>query len=194
MTTPALWAKTGATTHGTLPMLARLLLLRHLLAAGALAALAGCGAGGDGLRNLDTELAGPDEFSVLPGRPLTMPDSRALPPPTPGGTNRTDQTPLADAIAALGGNPAAARAGGIPAQDAALVAFAARAGTDPAIRQTLAREDAAFRSRASSGPSFNILGKDRYYPAYARFALDAYAELERLRAAGIDVPTAPPLR
>jgi hypothetical protein len=166
---------------------------RALLAPLVLLALSACGAGGDGLRNLDSELAGPDEFSVLPGLPLTIPDSRALPPPTPGGANRTDQNPAAEAIAALGGNPAAVRAGGIPAQDAALVAFAGRAGTDPAIRQTLAQEDAALRARAG-GLSFNILGKDRYYPAYARFALDAYAELARLRAAGIDVPTAPPLR
>lgn len=174
-------------------MQARPISLRPLLVMLALAGLAACGAGGDGLRNLDTELAGPDEFSVLPSRPITIPDTLALPPPTPGGANRTDQNPAAEAIAALGGNPAAARAGGIPAQDAALVAFAGRAGTDPAIRQTLAREDAAFRARAG-GLSFNILGKDRYYPAYARFALDAYAELARLRAAGIDVPTAPPLR
>ena len=174
-------------------MQARPPLPRALLAPLALLALAACGADSDGLRNLDTELAGPDEFSVLPSRPITIPDTLALPPPTPGGANRTDQNPTAEAIAALGGNPAAARAGGIPAQDAALIAFAGRAGTDPAIRQTLAREDTALRARAG-GLSFNILGKDRYYPAYARFALDAYAELARLRAAGIDVPTAPPLR
>jgi hypothetical protein len=148
--------------------------------------------GGDGLRNLDSDLAGPDEFSILPTRPITIPDTFALPPPTPGGTNRTDQTPNADAIAVLGGDPSAIRAGGIPAQDTALVAFAARQGTDPAIRQTLAQEDAAFRARAG-GPSFNIFGSDRYYPAYARYALDAYRELARLRAAGVTVPTAPPL-
>lgn len=167
---------------------------RALFAALALLALSACGAGGSGLRNLDTELAGPDEFSVLPGRPLTIPPGIDLPPPTPGGANRTDQTPAADAVVALGGNPAAQRAGGIPAQDAALVAHAGRAGTDPAIRQTLATEDAAFRARAAGGGAFNFLGKDRYYPAYARFALDAYAELDRLRPSGIDLPTAPPLR
>jgi hypothetical protein len=154
--------------------------------------LAACGSGSDGLRNLDAELAGPDEFSVLPGRQLVMPDSIALPPPTPGGTNLADPNPRGDAVAALGGDPFALQAGGIPAQDTALLAFAARAGSDPAIRTTLAQEDAAFRTRAG-GFSFNLFGTDRYFPAYARFALDAYAELARLRASGVNVPTAPPL-
>jgi hypothetical protein len=156
-------------------------------------ALAACGAGGSGLRNLDAELAGPDEFSILPSQPIVIPDTLSLPPPTPGGANRTDQNPAADALVALGGSPAATRAGGIPAQDAALLAFASRNGTDPAIRQTLADEDAAFRARAGGGLSFNILGRDQYYPAYARSALDAYDELARLRAQGVSVPTAPPL-
>lgn len=178
--------KTGAMTTKRPAMTARHLLLLLPLA------LAACGAGGDGLRNLDTELAGPDEFSVLPTLPLVIPDTTALPQPTPGGTNLADQNPRADAVAALGGDPAALGAGAIPAGDAALLAFAARAGTDPVIRATLAAEDAAFRARAG-GFAFNILGNDRYYPVYARFALDAYAELARLRAAGVRVPTAPPL-
>lgn len=189
MTPAAPSAKTeGATAPGTAMQRQTIPLLFALLV------LQACGAGGDGLRNLDTELTGPDEFSVLPSLPMTIPATLDLPEPTPGGSNRTDRNPAADAVAALGGNPAAARAGGIPARDAALVAHAARAGSDPMIRQTLAREDAAFRARAASGPSFNIFGRDRYFPAYARFALDAYAELARLRAAGVAVPTAPPLR
>jgi hypothetical protein len=167
---------------------------RPLLALLTVATLAACGGGGDGLRNLDTELTGPDEFSVLPSLPLTIPDQLTLPPPTPGGANRTDQNPVGDAMVVLGGDPAAARAGGIPASDAALVAFAARNGTDPTIRQTLAQEDADFRARAGTGLSLNLLGNDQYYPAYARFALDAYDELDRLRAQGVAVPTAPPLQ
>jgi hypothetical protein len=167
--------------------------VRLLLVPFAVLALAACGAGGDGLRNLDTELTGPDEFSVLPSQPLVMPDTITLPPPTPGGTNRTDQNPIGDAVAALGGDPGAVRAGGIPARDAALVAYASRAGTDPDIRQALAEEDAAFRARAAAGLSLNLLGNDQYYPAYARWVLDAYEELARLRAAGVTVPSAPPL-
>lgn len=188
MTAPAASAKTGNTAAGSHVMQTRTIALTL-----ALAALSACGGGGDGLRNLDTELTGPDEFSVLPSQPLTIPDQLALPPPTPGGSNRTDQNPQGDAVAALGGDPAAARAGGIPTQDAALVAYSARLGTDPGIRQSLADEDAAFRARAGAGLSLNLLGNDQYYPAYARFALDAYDELARLRAAGVAVPSAPPL-
>jgi hypothetical protein len=151
--------------------------------------LAAC-SGGRTLHQLDEGLIGPDEFRVLPTLPLAMPETLALPVPTPGGTNRTDRNPNAEAIAALGGQPSAAFAGGIPTRDAALVSAAGRNGVDPAIRQTLATEDAAFRQRSLTLSPF---GGDRYFRAYARQALDAYAELERFRALGIAVPTAPPL-
>ena len=40
---------------------------------------------------------GPDEFTIIPGKPLQAPESyAALPTPTPGGSNLTDQNPLAD--------------------------------------------------------------------------------------------------
>ena len=54
---------------------------------------------------------------------------------------------IEDAVAALGGNPDRLRDQGIGAADQALVAQATRTGTDPAIRQTLATEDARWRSR-----------------------------------------------
>lgn len=162
------------------------------LAGLALIALCACSGGSDGLHRLDSGLVGPDDFSNLPTLPIAVPATNALLPPTPGGTNRTDQNPDADAIAALGGSPAAAFAGGIPAGDLALLSYAGRGGTDPAIRQTLATEDAAFRSRAALGGSFNFWGSDRYYPAYASQSLDAYAELARFRAAGVPGPSAPP--
>ncbi len=151
--------------------------------------LASCGGGGDGLRRFAAS-AGPDEFSVQPSRPLELPGTTAL--PAPGGGNRADVDPVGDAIVLLGGNPAAARAGGIPASDQALVAQVSRGGTDPEIRATLAAEDASFRSGARLGGIFNLAGRDRYFQAYARQALDAYAELERFRALGIAVPSAPP--
>lgn len=157
----------------------------------ALAVLVAC-SGGRGLRVLDTAGAGPDEFSVVPVRPLELPPTTALPPPTPGGNNLADPRPRSDAAAVLGGAGAALSAGGIPASDAALVAQASRNGLDPTIRQTLAAEDAAFRSRAGTLGLFNPFGRDRYFPAYRRQALDAYAELERFRAAGVAVPSAPP--
>jgi len=152
--------------------------------------LAGCSANG-GLMVVDSG-PGPDEFSVMPLRPLEMPATLELPQPTPGGANRTDPNPIGDAILALRGNPAAATAGGIPARDAALVAHTSRNGVEPGIRATLAAEDEALRARASTLRGFNPLGNDRYFPTYARWALDAYAELARFRALGVATPTAPP--
>ena len=71
-------------------------------------ALGGCGAKDKQpeLMNLRSSTSGPDEFGILPTKPLAMPDSLTeLPAPTPGGANITDPTPQADAVAALGGNP-----------------------------------------------------------------------------------------
>ena len=67
---------------------------------------------------------------------------RELPPPTPGGVNRTDPDPEGDAIRALGGNPErAARASGD------VITYASRFGVSPDIRGTLAAEDLEFRRR-----------------------------------------------
>ncbi len=83
---------------------------RYMLVFGVLAALSACSRGEEdpNLLNISQPRAeGPDEFAVLPTKPLEMPENMAaLPEPTPGGVNRTDPTPEADAIAALGGNAA----------------------------------------------------------------------------------------
>jgi len=162
-----------------------------LLAVMALA-LSACAGGDRGLRDLRSNGGGPDEFQVNPVNPLVQPsDLNALPTPTPGGPNRADPNPNAQAVAALGGNPNALTPNnGIPAGDGALIAASSRNGVDPAIRQTLATEDAAFRTRATRFGLFG--GRDRYFRAYARQALDAYAELQRFRAAGVATPSAPP--
>ena len=112
-----------------------------------------------------------------------------MPRPTPGCTYRADPTPNADAIAALGGSAVAQVAGGIPANDAGLVARVSRYGVDPAIRAQLAAADEARLDRARATNVFNPLGRDRYFPAYAGQALDAFAERERLGNLGIAVPT-----
>jgi len=154
-------------------------------------AMAGC-AGDRGLRDLRSGTGGPDEFSVVPNAPLTLPETTTLPTPTPGGSNRTDINPNADAVSALGGSLNATRAGGIPANDGALVSNASRYGTDSNIRAVLASEDEALRKRARALSFFNFLGRDRYFQTYARQSLDAYRELERFRAAGVATPSAPP--
>ena len=66
--------------------------------------VAGCGGRDDvTLTRLRNTSEGPDEFSILPGKPLQTPaDYATLPPPTPGAANLTDQNPLADGVAAGG--------------------------------------------------------------------------------------------
>ncbi len=136
---------------------------------------------------------GPDEFSILPARPLEMPQNySALPAPTPGGTNITDPDPKGDAIAALGGRPSAASAGGVPASDSALVAAASRYGVPADIRAVVASEDAALLKRATDGGFFGFITRSSYFKVYAQQALDAFAELLRFRAAGVQTPSAPP--
>ncbi|MFV2035595.1 MAG: DUF3035 domain-containing protein, partial [Halocynthiibacter sp.] len=50
------------------------------------------------LMNIRSTSPGPDEFAILPGKPLQAPDDyTSLPEPTPGGSNLTDPTPQADA-------------------------------------------------------------------------------------------------
>ncbi|KAA9006038.1 DUF3035 domain-containing protein [Histidinibacterium aquaticum] len=166
--------------------------MRLTIALIACVALTACAGGRVGLRDLSTNGAGPDEFSVLPRNPLEIPENlNALPPPTPGGSNRADRYPIGEGIAALGGNPAAAFAGGIPAQDQALVSAAARFGVPTDIRATVAEEDAAFRGRRGNFTS-GLFGGDRYFSAYAPQSLDARAELTRFRQAGVRTPSAPP--
>ena len=151
--------------------------------------LAGCAGFDRPLRDLDASSDCPDEFSVVPSAPLELPTDLSLPVPTPGASNRTDVNPVGAAVAALGGRPNAA--GGVPAADAGLVTFASRNGVAPEIRSLLAAEDARVRERAGRLRFNPFSGGDRYFRAYARQALDAYAELERFRAAGVATPSAP---
>lgn len=150
--------------------------------------------GNDGLRQLNTPERGPDEFRVLPSKPLEAPESYTfLPVPTPGAGNRTDQNPSADAVAALGGNPAALVPGnGIPSGDNAIVTYSSRYGVTANIRQVLAESDAEFRKRKGRFTNIRIVPVDRYNQAYEEFALDPFSEASRWRRAGIRTPSAPP--
>ncbi|SNX68249.1 beta-barrel assembly complex subunit BamF [Cereibacter ovatus] len=160
-------------------------------AALALLLLSACGGGEPELMNLRSTGAGPDEFSILPSRPLQMPETlAALPAPTPGGANLADPNPEADAIAALGGNPN--RAGSIPAADGAVVSHVSRYGAQTGIRQTLAAEDYEWRRSNDGRLLERIFNVNVYYQAYKPMALDQHAELARWRAAGARNPSAPP--
>ncbi len=150
-----------------------------------------CGGGEPNLLNITQPSgAGPDEFAVLPTKPLIIPDDlAALPDPTPGGSNVTDATPEADAIAALGGNAEVlSRAG----SDGALVAYASRYGVSPAIRAELAAADLEFRRENDGLFLERLFNVNVYFDSYEEQSLDQFAELERLRRAGIRTSSVPP--
>lgn len=153
--------------------------------------LGACG-GGAGLNNLRAGQNSPDEFAILPTRSLSMPaDLSVLPAPTPGGVNITDPNPMGDAVAALGGSPDRLADRGVGAADQALVAHAARVGTDPQIRARLAQSDAEWRARNGRRPLERVFGTSVYQRAYAPMALDARAEQLRWQRAGAVTSTAP---
>ena len=144
-----------------------------------------------GLRELDARRNSPDEFLVLPSKPLEAPASYAsLPEPTPGGANLTDRNPNAEALAALGGR--VAPAGGVPSGEAALVAAASRHGVAPDIRPELSEADAKLRKRNAFLANVKLFRVDRYAEVYDREALDANAAASAYRRAGVPVPSAPP--
>lgn len=157
-------------------------------------ALGGCsGSDEPTLMNIGASGDGPDEFAILPTRPLEMPDRLdSLPEPTPGGANRVDPQPEADAIAALGGNPAALSRDAVPASEGNIVSHAGRFGTQSGIREQLAAEDLQFRQRNRGRLLERMFGVNVYYRAYRAMALDRHAELERWRRAGARTPGAPP--
>ena len=145
-----------------------------------------------GLRDLRSNAAGPDEFMVQPVKPLEAPTSYStLPTPTPGEANLVDRSAINEGIAAFGGR-ASARDGGILAADAGLVRHASRFGVDANIREDLAERDAAFRKRKARFTQFRLFPADRYDQAYRREALDQDAEARRWRGAGARTPSAPP--
>ncbi len=176
-----------------------LTLSRFALGAALLLTLSACGGifGGSEkeprLMNTRSQTRGPDEFGVLPTKPLQMPENLAeLPAPTPGGPNITDPTPEADAVAALGGNPAALGQQSIPASNSGLVNYTGRYGRSEGIRQALAAEDLDWRRRHDGRLLERIFNTNVYYRAYAPMSLDQYRELEYWRARGVRNVGAPP--
>ncbi|MFV0492891.1 MAG: DUF3035 domain-containing protein [Pseudorhodobacter sp.] len=158
-------------------------------AATVILALAACSGDGDPrLMNIRSSGDGPDEFAIVPPKPLEMPeDLVSLPEPTPGGSNLTDQQPLDDAVAALGGRP-----GGGAGGDAALVRQTSRYGVSSGIRQELASADLAFRQDNDGRILERLFKTNVYYRAYRGQSLDQHAELRRWRRAGARNVSAPP--
>jgi hypothetical protein len=151
-------------------------------------ALAGCGEGGlaGGLRAAG--VAGkPDEFMVLPTKPLEMPqDLAALPAPALGTPNRVDYRPHQEAIAGLTGRP------GAPGNADGTVLVAKAGPSAPQIRQTLAVEDVTWRETHNGRLLERLFSKDKRALVYRPMVLDDAAAFDAARAAGIGVPPAPP--
>jgi hypothetical protein len=151
-------------------------------------ALAACGDGGiAGTLRSSGVTSTPDEFLVLPTRPLEMPENfTALPSPTPGAVNRVDIQPHVEAIAGLTGAPG-------PAGNADGTVLVAEAGPrQPGVRQALAIEDVEWRNTHHGLLIPRLIAKDKDTVTYQPMILDSAAEFLRLRAAGIEQPPAPP--
>lgn len=162
-----------------------------IVVVGLVMSLAGCS--NKGLRLLRSSGEGPDEFKVLPVKPLSQPESFAsLPEPTPGGANRVDPNPLGDAVAALGGRPAALVPGGVSGTDGALVSQTSRYGVPAGTRVSLSEADAKFRKRAARSSRFRLFPVDRYEQAYRKQALEPFGTAEIFRRSGRQTPSAPP--
>lgn len=161
----------------------------RLMSLAAVLVLSACGSDDAPLlMNIRSEDRTPDEFAILPTAPLQQPGNFAeLPPPTPGGVNRTDRDPRAEAVAALGGRPGAG-----PAGDSALLATITRFGVGDNIRGVLAAEDLEFRRENNGLFLERLFNVNVYYDSYRPQSLDRYAEIRRLRAAGIRTPAPPP--
>lgn len=168
--------------------------MKVLVLGAAVLVMSAC-SGNDGSRlmNLQAAQSSPDEFAILPTKPLQEPASyQALPTPTPGGRNITDPTPVKDAVAALGGKPSLVDDTGIRRGETGLVNYAARNGISGNIRQALASEDAKFREENKGRLLERLFNVNVYFKAYEGMELDQHRELDRLRNRGVWTPTAPP--
>jgi len=146
------------------------------------------------LMNIRNTKSTPDEFAILPNKPITQPKNYVeLPEPTLGGTNLVDPTPRADAIKALGGNPKRLVAGGVPRGDQGMFSYATRYGVTGNIRDQLAAEDLEYRRRNNGKLLERWFNVNVYFTAYRKQSLDQYTELARFRQAGIRTPAAPPV-
>ncbi|MBR9843327.1 MAG: DUF3035 domain-containing protein [Rhodobacteraceae bacterium] len=166
--------------------------ITRVLMIGLVMALAACSSD-DGIRILSSNGEGPDEFRILPTKPLSAPANySALPEPTPGGKNLTDRDPKGDAVVALGGKRSAVHGEGIARSDSALVSYTGRKGRSENIRGTLASEDEEYRKRRGRFSNIKIVKQDRYNEVYDKYQLDQYQEHYRWRRGGATTPAAPP--
>ena len=151
-------------------------------------AISACGGGGlaGSLRDAGVGST-PDEFMVLPTKPLELPENLgSLPPPTPGARNRVDFEPRAEAVASLTG--AQPRAVGADGRE-----LVVRAGPSaPQIRAQVLVEDIEYRQNNRGFLFERWFSRDQEAVIYQNMILDAPEEFERARSRGVRVPAPPP--
>lgn len=146
--------------------------------------------------------SGPEEFTVLPSKPLERPrDYQNL--PTPGaGESRTKPDPQADAVKALGGNPNLLRKEETQSSrleqkskppQSPIVRAASRFGFEENIREIMAEEDSQYQKDHGSLLLSYISKEASSVRTYGAMILDPSAEAEKLRSGGIEVPEPEPV-
>lgn len=168
--------------------------VKSVLLVAFVASVSACDRGGGGntvLSNLRQSSIAPDEFLVVPQKPLETPDNLAsLPLPAPGQTNRVSIDFEENLLKALGGRgQSSAR---VPASETALVnAARSQFGTTENIREILQAEDQEFRE-ARRDRIARLARERRAGSIYDFMLLDPLAEVERLREMGVKAPAVPP--
>lgn len=164
-------------------------ILASLAAALLLAACSGSGEPPVTLQEASLKNGAPDEFLVLPQRPLTVPeDLETLPEPDPNAGSLVEIDPFVEARKAVGGNGGGTSAS---AADNAILAAARTVGRTPNIREELAAETDAklTRGRGILGffDRFRIAPRKR--TAFNDQKLDAIGELKKRQAQGVKTPS-----
>ncbi len=153
----------------------------------AVTALAGCEGGLAGSLRSAGVGGSPDEFLVLPTRPLVIPSElESLPPPTPGSDNLVDYKPNEEAITGLTGRSTVPQG----ANGQALVAAAGP--VDPHVRARLNGEDAVYREANRGLLLERWFAQNQEALIYETMILDAGDEYERFQSMGVRQPSAPP--
>lgn len=141
---------------------------------------------------------GPDEFAIIPNKPLELPEELGtelaqLPTPTPGARSRAIPAPRREAVATLGGQPERLDDRRVTASESQLIAAASVSGVNPNIRSILAAEQA---DNPDTKPRLleRAFGLQRRANAGRLTALDPQAEAVRLQRLGVRVIVPPELR
>ncbi len=158
---------------------------------GAALILSGCGQDeiAGTLQQASLANGAPDEFLVLPQKPLEMPeDLSALPAPDPTAGSRVEIDPHAGAKRALGGTGGGYSASG---SDNTLLAAARSRPISANIREELRAEDEKKRKRPTGLVGFLDIFRitPREQTIYVEDELDAREELVKWRKRGVRTPS-----